>query len=333
MNKRVRLLLIAVLVLLVAVVVGVSVYRATRPYSVLFTGLSSTDMASVLNYLNENNVTNYKIENNDTILVPEGQEIQLKAAIIQQGYPTSGFGYDRYFDNVGTLSSDTERQTLFLYDLQDRLAATVKWFDGVRDATVTIAQGSDRRSILNSNNIIEATAEVTVMMEPGRMLDEQDATAIRYLVSHAVQGLQIDNVAIVDSAGNVYSGGSGATTTDSAKLKLELESQVNARIRASILQVLSPIFGAENLSISVNSTVDISRTYREETTYDEPDWASDGSTGGKGIIGSYVWDSSLTRGDGTAAGGVDIMRTTDFRTRNTRSAPTASSAGSTILTA
>ena len=304
LNKRMRILIIAVLALLAAILIGVNVYRSTRPYSVLFTGLSGTDMSSVLTYLNDHNVTNYKIENNDTILVPEGQEVELKAGIIQQGYPTSGFGYDRYLNNVGTLSSDTDRQTLFLYDLQDRLAATVRWFDGVQEATVTISQGSDRRSILNSTNVIEATAEVTLMMEPGRTLSEQQATAIRNLVSHAVQGLQIDNVAIVDSAGNVYSSGAGAGTSDSSKLKLELESQINARLRASILQVLAPLFGADNLSISVHSTVDISRTYREDTTYDEPAWAADGSTGGKGIIGTWVWDSGLVRGDENGAGGV-----------------------------
>jgi flagellar M-ring protein FliF len=38
-------------------------------------------------------------------------------------------------------STDYEKETYKIYELQDRLAATIKYFSGVRDATVT----SDRR--------------------------------------------------------------------------------------------------------------------------------------------------------------------------------------------
>ena len=67
MNKRLRRLLIVIVILTVAAVAGLLVYRSTRPYTVLFTGLSQEDMTSVLTYLAENNVIDYKIENNDTV--------------------------------------------------------------------------------------------------------------------------------------------------------------------------------------------------------------------------------------------------------------------------
>lgn len=304
MSGRVKILLLAAVVLTLALIIGLVIFRSTRPYAVLFTGLSSDDMSSILTYLNENNVSDYRIQNNDTILVREGQEARLKAGIIQQGYPSSGYGYKRYLDNINSLSSDSDREQLSLYDLQDRLGAVIRYFDGVKDAQVFITKGEDRRYIL-SDDVIEAKASVIVTPQSSQGLSDQTVTAIRNAVSHAVPNLQIDNVDIEDTEGNKYSGGGiSASMTDSAQLKMSLESQVNNNVRTQVMAVLIPLFGADNVSVSVNSTVDVSRKYEDSTVYELPDWAADGSTGGKGIIGTWIWDSSLVRGDEAPAGGV-----------------------------
>ena len=141
-------------------------------------------------------------------------------------------------------------------------------------------------------------------MLSGKTLTEQQAAAIRSLVSHAVSELTIENVYITDTEGNTYTGSVEANLTNSSNLKMALEQQVNNQVRSEVLQVLSPLFGLENLRVSVHSTVDVSRVYREDTIYEEPDWAKDGSTNGQGIIGSRVWSNSLLREGETTAGGV-----------------------------
>ena len=303
MNKRLRTILILALVLALAVIVGLAVYRSTRPYTVLFTGLSSDDMSAVLTYLSDNNVNDYRIQNNDTILVRASQEAELKAGIIQQGYPTSGYAYETYLNNVGMLSSESDRQQLTRYDLQDQLSAVIRRFDGVRDATVTIAMATENRYIL-SDTVVDATAAVFVEMQPGRTLSDRQVTGIRNYVTHSVQGLDFSSVTIEDGAGNQYGGGGSTSVSDIANLKLSLEEQVDSNIRSKILAELVPLFGLSNLSVSVNSTVDVNHTYSESTMYHEPAWAEDGSSGGKGIIGTWVWDSGLVRGEDAAAGGV-----------------------------
>lgn len=305
MGKKTRRLLIAALALIVIAVAAFAVAQTRKPYSVLFTGLTSDDMSSVLSYLDSNSVTDYRVSNNDTILVPQSQEASLKAKLLMEGYPSSGFGYSTYLDNVGSLSTDSDRKTLYLFDLQDRLSAVVRCLDGVKDATVTIAQGEDHRYVLNNDNVTEATASVIVTMQGNQQLTAQQATAIRNLIGNAVQGLQIDNISITDTAGNTYTGADeNSNTTDASKLKLELEEKVNNKLRNNILEVLIPLFGSDNVSVSVHSTVDVSRTFSESTTYQEPSWAADGSTGGKGIIGSRIYDDTITRDTTTTAGGV-----------------------------
>ncbi len=51
MGRGTRALIIAVLVIAIAAVAGLLIYRASRPYTVLFTGMTSDDMSSVLSYL------------------------------------------------------------------------------------------------------------------------------------------------------------------------------------------------------------------------------------------------------------------------------------------
>lgn len=301
LTKSFILFVLAVTLVVVAVLI---VRNANRHYSVLFTDLSSEDLTQVINYLSANNITDYKIENNNRILVPEGQEARLKMNILLEGYPTSGFGYQMYLSNIGSLSSDADRQLLWQADLQDRLAACITYIPGVRSAQVFITPGEDRRYILSTDDVINASAAVTVDMSGNKTLTDQQANAIRALIRGAVQGLDIEDVSIMDTAGNSYTGETGTlSASDTAQLKLALESQVNAYLRNNVLRVLNDMFGEGNCSVSVSSTVNVDRTYEDAILYEEPQWAQNGSSEGRGIIGRRLWGDSIVRDDGTGAGG------------------------------
>ena len=204
MSKKVRIALGCLLAVLLVGGIAFAVYANTRPYAVLFTGLSTEEISSITTYLNDNGATDFRIQGTDTILVPQAQEAQLKADLLMQGYPTSGFAYETYRKGVGAMSTDSDRQMAYLQDLQDRMAGVIRCMDGVKSAVVTIAQGEDRRYVLDSSNAVDASASVMVTMNGGGRLSDQQAAAIRNLVAHGVQGLEIDNIAISDSLGDSY---------------------------------------------------------------------------------------------------------------------------------
>lgn len=317
-SKRTRILIGAgAAVILIAIVAIIILLAAgSKPvYSVLFTGLNADEATAVVTYLNENGYTDYQLQGNDTILVPEQQESLLKAKLLMEGYPTSGYNYSSYFDNVGALSTEAERNKAFLLALQEEMRAVIRCFDGVKDATVFIAQGEDHRYVLDSSNLVAATASVTLTMETGKTLTKAQADAIRRLVSHGVQGLSIENVTIEDTFGNTYTGSETADTQEASQLKLQLEEDVNNSVRSSVMQILVPIFGEDNVRVSVRSTVDVTRVTGDSITYEEPDWAADGSTNGEGIIGSKVFDYELIRNeDGTVGGVVGTETNADLPT-------------------
>ena len=124
-KKTKRLIAIALGTMLIAIIALVAV-MSTRPYTTLFTGLTGEDMTSILTYLNDSGIKNYRVENNDTILVPENQEPTLKAQLLMQGYPSSDLGYQMYLGNITSLSTESDRLMLYLFDLQDRLASVIR---------------------------------------------------------------------------------------------------------------------------------------------------------------------------------------------------------------
>ncbi|MDF2814453.1 MAG: fliF [Paenibacillus sp.] len=304
-DKKVRILLGgAVLAILIVAIIAAFVI-SSRPYAVLFTGLSSDESQAIVSYLEENGVTDYRLEGSDTIKVPAKNEAKLKASLLMQGYPKSGFAYETYRSAISTMSTESDRNIAYLQDLQDRMASVIRCMDGVKDAVVTISQEEDRRYILDSNNIAKATASIMVTMENGTSLSTQQAKAIRNLVARSVKGLTIENIAISDSLGNTYStGDESATSGDASLLKLQLEEEVNRSVRTQIMQVLVPLFGENNISVAVNSTVDVRHSVADSTKYTEPEWASDGSTKGEGIIGSKVYDQEVTKDPKSLNGGV-----------------------------
>ena len=305
LSLRVKILLGVVLLASIAIIAALVVRASNRPYSVLFTDLSTQDLTNVVSFLETNQITDYKVENNNRILVRSEQADRLRMQVMLEAYPTSGYGYEMYLTNVSSLSSDSDRRILWQADLQDRLAASIRTLDGVRDAQVYITAGEDRRYILSTDDVIDAEASVMVTMSGTRTLDEKQANAIRALVTRAVQGLQIENVDIVDSNGNSYfsTDGSISSGSDSAALKLYLESQTNAQVRNGVLRLVEDMFGAENVSVTVNSTVDVSRRFEESTVYENPDWADEAASG-EGIIGRRLWGNSLVRDEDTTTGGV-----------------------------
>ena len=293
---------IAMAVALVVVIVAIAfVVSANNQYTVLFSDLSASDMTTVVNYLEDNGITEYRLENGDTVLVPAAQEPHLKMQLALQGYGTSGFGYEYYSENIGMLSTESERNRAWLISVEQKIAASIKTLDNVKDAIVHLSQGEDNSYVLDSGNKTEASASVLVTMKDGKLLTDDQVEGIRNLIAYGVQGLNVENVMITDSMGNPYTVDSDAEmSSDSSALKLQLEEKYNNLIRTNVMQVLVPLFGTENVRVGVNCTVDVNRTTQAETEINLPDWA----TNGEGIIGSKIYDNYVVRDEDDNAGGV-----------------------------
>ena len=304
-SKKIWTLILICLVVVAAVIVLIVHNYNNRPYAVLIDRANNEEMATVQTWLQEQGITDYKMEGTGTILVPENQAVTLKARLLQQQYSSSGAAPSGYFEQVGALSTQYDRRIAWQLDLQDRLARTIRQFPGVLSATVEISLGDDNSYVLYENNVVDATAAVIVTMEQGKMLDNGQVAAIRNYVSHSVPDLAVENVSISDTIGNTYSdfSGGGDSNSDSL-LKLQLEQEWSNRIRTQIVGVLEDAYGKGNVKAAVNVTVELGQKTVNTHDVTLPEFAQDGSTGGRGILGSEFYAYQFTTPDGGAAGGV-----------------------------
>lgn len=315
LSKTVKAIIVAVIVVGLAVLAVFLANNSKTEYEALFTGLSSNDMAAVAKYLQDEGVTDIRFQGEDTIMVPAGQEAQLKAKLIAAGYPQSSPDYGTYLTNISALSTESDRSQIALFELMDRMAATIRCYDGVSDAVVNIVPGEDRRYVLSQDNTIQASASVVVTMKDGEKMDEALAESIRATVSHSVKGLVIDEVDIRDSEGNSYDGSeadSGDVKT-LAETKLALEAQWDKKLQAKVMDVLVPLYGEGNVTCAVNTTVEMSSSQSESTIYSQPDWAG-ADTEGEGIVGKHIWSGRVVGGEDGVGGVVGTDPNADLNT-------------------
>ena len=314
LNKTARVLLVAGLVVVLALAIALGVKLNQKEYAVLFTGLTSSETSTVIQFLSSNGVTDYRIQG-DTILVQKGRETQLQSQLIMSGNLSGAYlNHSFYTENSGALTTSEEQKRIWEIDTEQHLQAVIERFDGVREATVDIAPGTDRIYVLE-DSATPTTAAVTITPDGNRALSDAVVQAIRYTVSHAVEGLTIENVSIVDTIGSTYSDFSSTTsmTSQATALKLQYEEQIRNDIRREIFNGLKSIYGPENVTVNVLCTVDVNHKIIDSTTYSQPD----GSVLGGGlIVGDTVFIERIRDGEAQVGGTVGTTTNADVTNGN-----------------
>ena len=328
LSKTVKAIIVAVIVILLTALAVYLANGSKTEYEEVFTGLNGDDMTAVCKYLSDEGTTDYKVQDNNTITVPKGQADRIRASLIAAGYPQSSPDYGLYLTNISSLSTESDRSQMALYELMDRMAATIRCYDGGADAVVNIAPGEDRRYVLSQDNTIEASASVVVTMKDGERMTDGLAESIRATVSHSVKGLIIDEVDIRDSEGNSYDGSQDASgdVKTIAETKLNLEDQWNKKLRKQVMDVMEPMYGEGNVSCAVNTTVNMDSSQSESTIYSQPDWAG-GDTNGEGIVGKKIWSGKIIAGEDGVGGVVGTDPNADLNTYVEEFTPTGEEEG------
>lgn len=240
-------------------------------YSVLFTGLNQSEAQEIAGLLQDQEI-DYKYNAGDgTIRVPTSVVEQTKGQLLVQGYPKSGFTYDMYLNNTGLMTTESDKKQITLYEVQDRLGATIRAFEGVQDATVTIAEASEQRYVLQDEVQESASASVLVTMRNGSTLTSDKAQAIKNLISHAVRGMTFSEVKVFDASTMLEVGGDADTADSSVTDLAGLTTQVENNIAANVRVVLEKLYGAGNVAVSVKGTLNMEKLISESTQYSTPE--------------------------------------------------------------
>ena len=327
-----RLLVIVLICGIAFVAIGtVLINRSSRKteYTTLFTGLSQDEAKDIVGEIQDKGTKYLYDASTGTIQVPQEDADKLRAEMLSEGYPKSGFTYSMYVSNSNIMATESDKKQYSLYDLQDRLGATIRLFDGVQDAKVTIAEGDSDSYVLDENgdtndsDKMDASASVVVTMQRGETLNEKNADAIRNLVARSVNGINFTNVSVFDAATMTEVGGSTSSSSSGTGAVNDMTTEVEENIAANVKRVLGKIYKEDNVEVSVRGILNPSSTISEDTRYSVPvqsgaddkegllskedesnAYSGNNASGASGVAGSDANADTpeYTTNDGTAAG-------------------------------
>ncbi len=271
LSDKTKKLIIAGVVVLIAGAVIIALVLNNRPYGSLFTGLGQEEAQQITKKLQEDGI-DFKYDGDSEILVKKDILDQTKASLVQEGYPKSGFTYDTFKDNAGVMTTDSDKNTYKLYDLQDRIGSTIRLFDGVKDAKVTIALGEESKYVLSDNEQKSSATAVVTMQDGGSPTAEQ-AAGIQRLVAKSVPGMELEDVAVFDGNGNDVSveSDAGSSLSSTGSDAEEIAQVVENQIANNVMKVLGPLYGQNNVRVSARAQINMENLIRETITYNTPE--------------------------------------------------------------
>ncbi|WP_324824555.1 flagellar basal-body MS-ring/collar protein FliF [Sinanaerobacter sp. ZZT-01] len=294
LSNRNRYIIIGSAVAIFVFAIICTILLNSKPYDTMFTGVNQQEASEIVTALQELDVT-AKYDKNGNVSVPKKQVDELRAKLVMEGYPKSGLTYNTFSSNVDMMATDFEKNTYKIYELQDRLASTIRLFDGVSDAVVTIAVGQDQKYVLEKEKV-EPSASVVIITK-GDTLDSEQVQGIQRLVARSIPDMQPEQVLITDSTGRDLTSMYDLSQTGSSKLKLALERDMENTIQNKVLHNLTLIFDEDSVRVTAKCTMDVDKKIKEIITY------LPSTDDQKGIISKEDNDVEII-GEGTASAGV-----------------------------
>ncbi|MBR4105958.1 MAG: flagellar M-ring protein FliF [Alphaproteobacteria bacterium] len=257
----------AIMIFLISFFVYVIVQIGAKEYSVLYTDLDMEDAKQITARLDTFNIKYQLAKNGTEVLVPtdEVNKMRVETADIAVYSKGSNVGYE-VFDKSDTLGATNFVQNVnLLRALEGELARTIRTVDNIRSARVHLVM--PKRELF-SREEQTPSASVVIKTKEGA-LSLQNIQSIQKIVAAAVPKLDVKNVAIVDSNGNLlteFNEEQNDIVKNANKDKMRIDQE--RKMAQKIQQLLEKTLGAGKVQAQVNIEMDFDEIVTNEEIYD-----------------------------------------------------------------
>lgn len=235
-------------------------------YSTLFTNLAPEDANKVVEELNSKKIP-FKLEaNGRTVKVPKDNVYELRLNLAAKGIPNSGVvGYE-IFDKSTIGMSEFMQKLNYRRALEGELARTIMQQDPIEAARVHIV--FPKKAVFKEDEI-KPTASIVIKEKGGRTLKQVNIEAIQNLVASSVEGMEPENVTVLDTKGLLLSksresGGISGNITEQYEMKQSIEKYLVNKAQS----ILDNILGPGNAIVQVDAELDFSKVEKEMHMFD-----------------------------------------------------------------
>ena len=297
-----QMLLMAAIVLisLIGLLFLVGVFK-TVSYGTLYSDLQADEAGEITAKLSEMGVDYKLTDGGGSIKIPSHKVYQTRISLASLGLPAGGsIGY-AIFDKTNLGMTDFVQKVNYRRALEGELSRTISGLEEVRAARVHIVIPERR---LFEEDQKQATASVVLKLTGAGMLNKRQLFGITHLVASSVEGLQAENITVVDNWGNLLSSPQGGDPMMALSAsQLEMKKSVESYLESKAQSLLVSALGNSGAVVRIDAELDFDRVNKTVETYD-PDNVAVRS---EERLETSVADSSSSIGvDTSMAGGREV---------------------------
>lgn len=297
-SKRQQYTMIGVAALLMIALLGWSYWWGGRPDMVpLFTRMEAKDAGEVAAKLKEMKISYEPQETSDgtAILVSARDVHAARLELATQGLPRGQKGFE-VFENSKLGVTEFQNKVNYLQALQGELTRTIEQLEAVDKVRVHIVLPEDS---LYKKNEKPATASIMLKLKSGKELSKREIKGIVNLAAHSIQGLQAENITIVDSTGKILNDPEEMeekTVGNITLTQLEMTKKIQERLQRNVQSLLDQALGEGKAFVRLNVELDF-----DQRTTDKQEFAP--VVDDSGIIRSSQDTAESYSGNSAAPGG------------------------------
>lgn len=260
-----KLLLVAGIAAVVAVMVVFWLWSQKPDYRVLFSNFADKDGGAIVAELDKLNVPYQFAEGGGAILVPADQVHQVRLKLAAQGLPKGGnIGFELLENQKFGVSQFVE-QVNFQRGLEGELERSIQSISAVQAARIHLAIPKPSVFVREQQY---PTASVLLNLHNGRRLDGQQVAAVVHLVASSVPNLSADHVTVVDQNGNLLSDNANKLKQNGLDPEqMAYVENMQSSIARRVESIITPIVGAKNVHAEASAEIDFSLTEQANESY------------------------------------------------------------------
>lgn len=289
---------------------------ATPDMALLYGDLEAQDSGQIVAQLEQSGVPFKVSPDGSRVFVAAEQVGRMRVAMAEQGLPSGGsIGYEIFDRSEGLGTTGFVQNINHLRALEGEISRTIRSISQIERARVHLVL--PKRELF-SRERAEASASIVVTLRGSNRLSHQQVGSIQHLVAAAVQGLQPNNVSIVDSSGALLARGTGDDEITGLSTNAdEMRHSYETRLARTIEELLERSVGPGNVRAEVSAEMDFDRitenaeiydpegqVVRSTQTVEESADAKDGQIAEPVTVGNNLPDNSLL-GNGSGDGSLE----------------------------
>lgn len=260
---------LALVAALLSIVIGTGMlfnWAGKTGYTPLMTNLNGEDAANIMRVLREKSIPFVVDASGRNISVPNESVNETRMVLATMGMPqNSVVGYE-VFDKQGLGTTSFVQKMNQKRAREGELMRTINSIRGVKRSRVHLALPEKSTFVEDQK---KPTASVIVDLEPGVVLTEKQLFGIGTLVARAVEGLDMADVAIVDSNGKMLTRANSDPISALTGNQMDMRSRMEREMESRIEDMLGKVVGEGHVVARVSADLDFSQVNETQTIYDQ----------------------------------------------------------------